>query len=438
MHALKLGEESTFQSRQYNPERKCARSFNVKNVNSKWLSTKYEDPFRTDPKRNVKGFRKDVIKELRCHVSRNQAYRAKKKALEAIEGKAKDQFDSLWDYASKLRNSNLGSTLMMVMTDGDDVRDDVYTFISDKQKGLIPAFEYVFPGANNRFCVRHLHGNMKTAGFRGLAFKKVLWNAAKATTMSEFNYRMEELAKLDPKVVDWLSDKPPAHWSRKWDLTGIPCNHGMSAICSQSLEPDDFVNPYYSVATFIEVYKHAILPVNGLKLWEKIGFVPPLPPNFGKGVRRPARARRMEHDEPQNKGKKRIRGQKNQTIKLKRQPYKVMCHYCGETGHNPKGCARKKMDHPVELSVAKQPRKMTARKKTSTTKQPTVIAEKAPQKSASQQMLHKFTQCSIVNQSSANGVPCLTKGGKKFVTMTNLSAAVAATKKKKKIDKEAK
>ncbi|KAL0285705.1 UNVERIFIED_CONTAM: hypothetical protein Sangu_2766800 [Sesamum angustifolium] len=120
MHALKLGEESTFQIRQYNLEHKCARSFNVKNVNRKWLSTKYEDAFRTYPKRNVKGFRKDAIKELRCHVSRNQAYRAKKKALEAIEGKAEDQFDSLWDYESELRNSNPGSTVMMVMTDGDD------------------------------------------------------------------------------------------------------------------------------------------------------------------------------------------------------------------------------------------------------------------------------------------------------------------------------
>ncbi|KAL0423308.1 UNVERIFIED_CONTAM: hypothetical protein Sradi_0865600 [Sesamum radiatum] len=460
MHALKLGEESTFQIRQYNPEHKCARSFNVKNVNSKWLSTKYEDAFRTDPKRNVKGFRKDIIKEVRYHVSRNQAYRAKKKTLEAIEGKAEDQFDSLWDYASELRNSNPGSTVMMVMTDGDDgteqrkfskfyvcfdalrqgflsgckpvigvdgchlkgpyggvlltavsidpnnnlyplayavvsgetreawqwflellkddlhvVRDAVYTFISDKQKGLIPAFEYVFPGADNRFCVRHLHGNMKTAGFRGLAFKKGLWNAAKATTLSEFNYRMEELTKIDPKVVDWLSDKPPAHWSsnilearekpimtilewirewimtrlsdlrdrarkkwqdkkicpkirkvieknidkaadcipiksddwhyevacydgatyvvnlqnhtctcRKWDLTGIPCNHGMSAICSQSLEPEDFVNSCYSVATFIEVYKHAILPVNGPKLWEKLDLSHPFHPTW-KGCR---------------------------------------------------------------------------------------------------------------------------------------------------------
>ncbi|KAL0464403.1 UNVERIFIED_CONTAM: hypothetical protein Slati_0327900 [Sesamum latifolium] len=206
----------------------------------------------------------------------------------------------------------------------------------------------------------------------------------------------------------------------------------MSAICSQSLEPEDFVNPCYSVATFIEVYKHAILPVNGPKLWEKTGLIPPLPPNFGRGAGRPARARRLESNEPANKGKKRTRGQRNQPIKLKRQPYKVMCHYYGETGHNQKGCARKKIDHPVEPSAAEQPQKMTARKRTSTVRQTIVVAKKAPQKTArkstrksiqqgqesqisanveaSQQMLHQFTQCSTVNQSSVSGVPCLTKG----------------------------
>ncbi|KAL0386262.1 UNVERIFIED_CONTAM: hypothetical protein Sradi_3020500 [Sesamum radiatum] len=88
----------------------------------------------------------------------------------------------------------------------------------------------------------------------------------------------------------------------------------MSAICSQSLEPEDFVNPCYTVATFIEVYKHAILPVNGPKLWEKTGLIPPLPPNFGRGAGRPAKARRLESDEPANKGKKRTRGQRKQPI----------------------------------------------------------------------------------------------------------------------------
>ncbi|KAL0359860.1 UNVERIFIED_CONTAM: hypothetical protein Sangu_0835400 [Sesamum angustifolium] len=99
LNALKLGDQSTFQIREYNPKHK------------------------TDPNRNVKGFRKDIIKDIRCHVSKHQAYRAKRKALNAIEGKAEDQFDQLWDYAAELRASNPRSTVIMAMTEGDDGTD---------------------------------------------------------------------------------------------------------------------------------------------------------------------------------------------------------------------------------------------------------------------------------------------------------------------------
>ncbi|KAM5585145.1 hypothetical protein ABKV19_004510 [Rosa sericea] len=42
-----------------------------------------------------------------------------------------------------------------------DIRSDGagWTFISDKQKGLLPAFEVVLPSAEHRFCVRHLWTN---------------------------------------------------------------------------------------------------------------------------------------------------------------------------------------------------------------------------------------------------------------------------------------
>ncbi|KAG8383030.1 hypothetical protein BUALT_Bualt05G0141900 [Buddleja alternifolia] len=417
-----------------------------------------------DFKRNAGGFRQDVVQEIRCTVTKSQAYRAKRKALKVIEGKTEDQYDQLWDYAQELRRSNPMSTIVMVQDGEADLgieRPNAFTFVSDTQKGLIPAFELVFPGAENRFCVRHLHGNFKKAGFRGLA-KMALWNAAKATTVPEYELRMKEMGELDESAVEWFNDKPPSQWSRshfqtfpkcdmllnnlcesfnsgilearekpiltmlewikeylmtrltenrdraakrwygkqicpkirkiieknmdmssdcipiksddwnyevkmcdnvdrftvnlrthscscrRWDLIGIPCSHAMSAIGCQDIEPYDYVHESYSVSTYLSVYSHAISPVNGPKLWEKTGYISPMPPNFGRKRGRPARARRLGADEPRDKGK-RGRGRKG-PVRMKKQSFRVQCHYCGNPGHNQIGCKRRKTNIATGLT----------------------------------------------------------------------------------------
>ncbi|KAK4392723.1 hypothetical protein Sango_2050100 [Sesamum angolense] len=242
--------------------------------------------------------------------------------------------------------------------------------------------------------MRHLHGNMKTAGFKGLGYKKALWFAAKTTTVSQFQKAMQDIADLNVRCLEWLQDKPASQWSkshfstyckcdfllnnlcesfncilearekpiltmlewireyvmtrmqqlrdkaerlwegkklcpkikqivdknlkkaadcipvksddthyeiqcfdgarytvdvkektctcRLWDLTGIPCNHGMSAISAQVLDPDDFVHECYHVDTFCKVYAPPIMPLDGLEMWEKAGYIPPVPPSFGR------------------------------------------------------------------------------------------------------------------------------------------------------------
>ncbi|KAM3199971.1 hypothetical protein P3L10_032331 [Capsicum annuum] len=66
-----------------------------------------------------------------------------------------------------------------------------WTFISDKQKGLIPTFDEIMPDVTHRFCVRHLHNNFKTEGFGGQTLKDALWKAARATTEPKFSKHME-------------------------------------------------------------------------------------------------------------------------------------------------------------------------------------------------------------------------------------------------------
>ncbi|KAL0361074.1 UNVERIFIED_CONTAM: hypothetical protein Sradi_3791900 [Sesamum radiatum] len=84
---------------------------------------------------------------------------------------------------------------------------------------------------------------------------------------------------------------------RKWELSGIPCKHVMSAICAQVLDLVDSVHSCYQVQTYTKVYEPCMVPMDGASMWEKTGYIAPLPPNFGKKRGRPKRSRKPSTDE---------------------------------------------------------------------------------------------------------------------------------------------
>ncbi|KAI3446911.1 hypothetical protein Pfo_003576 [Paulownia fortunei] len=132
-------------------------------------------------------------------------------------------------------------------------------------------------------------------------------------------------------------------WSctcRMWGLSGIPCKHAICAIFNQNQLSDDFVHLCYTVETYKKVYEHAIMGISGEQLWGEIMFIPPLPPNSGRGVGRPSKARRREPDEVNVKQKKRSKGK--QLIRMERQQGTVKCRICGALGHNAVTCKKKK------------------------------------------------------------------------------------------------
>ncbi|KAH0654110.1 hypothetical protein KY289_031788 [Solanum tuberosum] len=104
--------------------------------------------------------------------------------------------------------------LTYLMNDLEIEEQYLWTFMSDKQKGLIEAFDLVLPGVSHRFCVRHLHNNFKRAGYSGMALKNALWKAASATTIDRFDACMTDLFELDKDAYAWLSAKVPSEWSR--------------------------------------------------------------------------------------------------------------------------------------------------------------------------------------------------------------------------------
>ena len=80
-------------------------------------------------------------------------------------------------------------------------------------QGIVQAMNEVFPSAEHRFCLRHIHENMKKQ-WNGLAYKQLLWKCATATTLTKFEGAMKELKELKVAAHDWLAKIPPEHWSR--------------------------------------------------------------------------------------------------------------------------------------------------------------------------------------------------------------------------------
>ncbi|XP_073119764.1 uncharacterized protein [Henckelia pumila] len=137
-------------------------------------------------------------------------------AYALVEGESKDS----WVWFLRLLDKDIGFE-----------NQHGWTFMSDKQKGLIPAFESLYPDAENRFCVRHLLSNMKAAGFRGVAIKNALWAAARATRVEEFKRRMEDLKKIDGNAYAWLAKKPEHHWCKAFFSTIPKCDILLNNMC---------------------------------------------------------------------------------------------------------------------------------------------------------------------------------------------------------------
>ncbi|XP_038682524.1 uncharacterized protein LOC119982974 [Tripterygium wilfordii] len=106
----KISGEKTFQIKTYERRHMCSRRMDNKQANSSWLALRLVDKVRGEPKvsaGNLVTFAKD---NMSLDISRTHAYRAKKKALEIIDGKHQEQYGKLRSYMAEVLRTNVGST----------------------------------------------------------------------------------------------------------------------------------------------------------------------------------------------------------------------------------------------------------------------------------------------------------------------------------------
>ncbi|KAH7865300.1 hypothetical protein Vadar_004865 [Vaccinium darrowii] len=79
--------------------------------------------------------------------------------------------------------------------------DKGWIFISDRQKGLTESMDLLFPGVEHRFCIRHMYSNYQKL-FKGKELKDLMWGAASAYTVAEFEAKLRELKAMSKEAHD--------------------------------------------------------------------------------------------------------------------------------------------------------------------------------------------------------------------------------------------
>ncbi|XP_048494366.1 uncharacterized protein LOC104908537 [Beta vulgaris subsp. vulgaris] len=109
---------------------------------------------------------------------------------------------------------------------------------------------------------------------------------------------------------------------RKWELTGIPCQHAFACLVKRRQNPEDFVDDYYSKATYLKAYSIHVRPMPGMSQWEKNDMPKPLPPVHRKMPGKPSKKKR----------KKEVGEDEGRFVKKPKKPNN--CSNCGQPGHN--------------------------------------------------------------------------------------------------------
>nr|GEV81799.1 hypothetical protein [Tanacetum cinerariifolium] len=162
----------------YNDTHTCLQSKEIKHCTYKFLSENIFEQVRVNPDILVKAVQDQLQRELEVQISMSKAFRAKAKAEREIRGDL-----CLGDDIDLHPNSN-------------------FTFIDDRQKG---------------WC--------------GQAYKDLLWSAAFATNVRDFEKCMLELKTMIPKAHEWWNKIPTEHWSRSHFLGRAKSDLLLNNIC---------------------------------------------------------------------------------------------------------------------------------------------------------------------------------------------------------------
>ncbi|XP_077243073.1 uncharacterized protein LOC143883613 [Tasmannia lanceolata] len=86
------------------------------------------------------------------------------------------------------------------------------TILSDRQKGIVDGVDANFPTAFHGFCMRHLSDSFRKE-FNNSMLVNLLWEAAHALTVIEFEAKILEIEEISQDAAYWIRRIPPRLWA---------------------------------------------------------------------------------------------------------------------------------------------------------------------------------------------------------------------------------
>ena len=115
---------------------------------------------------------------------------------------------------------------------------------------------------------------------------------------------------------------------RKWDLSGLPCNHAVSAIYRSGSYPEDYVSDFYKRPMYYKAYRPVFNPMPQQHGWTKTDTEDIMPPDFKDHLkgRRQEKRRKGQHEVPKPRSTSRMAT--------------ITCSNCKVQGHKYTSCAQ--------------------------------------------------------------------------------------------------
>ncbi|GJW29148.1 mutator type transposase [Tanacetum coccineum] len=258
----KIKNTETWQVKTYKSVHKCLQSRTNLYATYHWFAKELVEQLKTNPKIPVRAVQEQLQQKHELSVTQSKAFRAKQEDEWKLRSDYTLQYKMLRDYVLELQESNPNTTVKIhVQSEADHevptrvfkriyvclgplkagfkagIRDllgldgefmkentkswtwfltqlgddlDLYrnlnfTFVSDRQKGIIPAIGNLFPNAEHRYC-----------------------RTAKSTTVPDFQFAMEKLKEFSNEAYEWLNLISPQHWSRShlsWPKSDVLLNN---------------------------------------------------------------------------------------------------------------------------------------------------------------------------------------------------------------------